>query len=64
MTKFELFQSNKNQQWYFHLKAGNGEIICQSEGYKSKQSAEKGIRSVKENASSAKVVEFEGQPQA
>ena len=38
--KFEIFQSEKNKQHYFRLKAGNGEIILASEGYVSKQGAE------------------------
>lgn len=37
--KFELF-TGTNDQWYFHLKAPNGEIILASEGYKTKQGAE------------------------
>merc|ERR550532_481404 len=55
--KFELFQSEKNAQFYFRLKAGNGEIILASEGYKKKAGAENGIRSVLENA--AKPERFE-----
>lgn len=47
--KFELFQGRDNQ-FYFRLKAGNGEIIGSSEGYVSKQGANGGINSVKENA--------------
>lgn len=47
--KFELFKG-ENDQYYFHLKAGNGEIILASEAYKQKGSAEKGIASVKANA--------------
>merc|ERR1712178_373357 len=45
-----LFQSEKNHEYYFHLKAGNGEIILQSEGYKAKAGAENGIKSVRENS--------------
>ena len=47
--KFEVLRS-KDQQFYFHLKAGNGEKILASEMYKAKASAEKGIDSVKANA--------------
>jgi len=50
MGKFELFKSEKNDQFYFRLKASNGEIILASEGYKAKAGAENGIRSVRENA--------------
>ncbi|RPE09732.1 DUF1508 domain-containing protein [Chitinophaga lutea] len=48
--KFELFQSSVNKQFYFRLKASNGEPILRSEGYVSKQSCENGIASVKKNA--------------
>merc|ERR1719412_3193719 len=50
LGKFELFQSEKNDEFYFRLKAGNGEIILASEGYKAKAGAENGIKSVRENA--------------
>lgn len=48
--KFQLFKSPENQQFYFRLKAKNGEIILSSEGYTSKQNAQQGIKSVKTNA--------------
>jgi amphi-Trp domain-containing protein len=47
--KFELFQG-ANDQWYFRLKAPNGEIILASEGYTSKEGALNGIESVRKNA--------------
>lgn len=47
--KFELF-TDKAGEFRFRLKAGNGEIILASEGYKQRASAENGINSVKENA--------------
>jgi amphi-Trp domain-containing protein len=46
--KFEIFKG-ADKQWYFHLKAANGEIILASEGYKRKQGAENGISAVKSN---------------
>lgn len=50
--KFEIFQSSKNDQYYFRLKAaGNWEIILGSEGYTTKSSCQSGIESVKENSS-------------
>ena len=50
-SKFELFQSKKNDEFYFHLKAaGNSEIILDSEGYTTKASCLNGIESVKENS--------------
>lgn len=48
--KFQLFKSKKNSQYYWRLRAKNNEIILQSEGYKTKQSAENGIESVRKNA--------------
>ncbi len=47
--KFELFKGGQDQ-WYFHLKAPNGETILASEGYASKQGAMNGIESVKKHA--------------
>ncbi|MCA2007582.1 YegP family protein [Tritonibacter mobilis] len=48
--KFELYTDNAGE-YRFRLKAGNGENILASEGYKQKSSAENGIESVKKNAS-------------
>jgi len=45
---FETFRG-EDGQYYFRLRAGNGEIVLQSEGYKAKQSALDGIASVREN---------------
>jgi len=47
--KFEIFTGD-NGQTYWRLKAGNGEVILTSQGYKSKDAAENGIESVKTNA--------------
>jgi len=50
MGKFVL--SNRvNGQYYFVLKAGNGEIILSSEGYTTKSGCLNGIESVKINSS-------------
>lgn len=46
---FELFK-DKSDEFRFRLKAGNGEIILASEGYKQRASAENGIESVRANA--------------
>jgi uncharacterized protein YegP (UPF0339 family) len=54
MAKFEIKKA-KNDEYYFHLKAGNGETILASEMYVSKASAENGIESVKKNAPVATV---------
>ena len=44
--KFEIFLA-KNNEFYFRLKAGNGEIILGSEGYTTKANCTNGIESVK-----------------
>ena len=40
----------KDGQDYFVLKAGNGETILQSEGYKARKSCANGIESVRKNS--------------
>jgi uncharacterized protein len=47
---FEITRSAKSGEFYFHLKASNGEIILRSEGYTKKASAVNGIESVKKNS--------------
>lgn len=47
--KFEVYK-DKAGQHRFRLKAGNGEIILTSEGYKDKAGCANGIASVKKNA--------------
>ncbi len=49
-AKYDLKKS-KNEQFYFNLKAGNGEIILTSEMYKAKDGALNGIESVRKNSS-------------
>ena len=55
-AKFEVFQS-KNGDFRFRLKAANGEIVAQSQGYTTKSACLNGIESIKTNAASAEVVE-------
>lgn len=47
--KFELY-TDKAGEFRFRLKAGNGQTILASEGYKQRASAVNGIESVKKNA--------------
>lgn len=47
--KFEIY-TDKAGETRFRLKAGNGQVILASEGYKQKASALKGIESVRKNA--------------
>ncbi|EGR3965984.1 YegP family protein [Vibrio cholerae] len=52
--KYELKKSSNNQ-FYFVLKATNGQVIATSEMYTTKQNAINGIESVKANANSQTV---------
>ena len=45
-AKFEIFLGT-NRQYYFRLKASNGEKILASEGYTTKANCQNGIQSVK-----------------
>jgi len=45
-----VVSKGKDGQDYFVLKAGNGQIILQSEGYKSRKSCANGIESVRKNS--------------
>lgn len=47
--KFTIFKGS-NDQYYFNLKASNGEKVLSGEGYISKSSCLNGIESVKTNA--------------
>ena len=47
-AKFTVFQGADGDT-YFNLRAGNGEIVLQSEGYEDKSGALNGIESVREN---------------
>ncbi len=49
MGKFEI-KLAKNGQYYFNLKAGNGQVILSSEMYTTLKACENGVASVKKNA--------------
>ena len=51
--KFQLFQSDANGEFYFRLRAGNGEPVLASEGYTTKENCMNGISSVKINSQRA-----------
>ena len=52
--KFVL-KKGSTGKYHFNLVASNGQVIATSESYESKQSALKGIESVKTNAPGAEV---------
>ena len=55
-SKFEIFKFEN--QFFFRLKAPNGEEIALSQPYNSRSNCEKGIESVKRNASIAEVIDL------
>lgn len=57
MGKFEIFKG-KDGQYYFHLKADNGQIVAASEGYTTKQGAQIGIAAIRRYASTAVTVDL------
>lgn len=54
MGKFEVYKSDKNEEFRFRLLASNGQNILSSEGYSSKTACLNGVESVKKNGVSAK----------
>jgi uncharacterized protein YegP (UPF0339 family) len=55
--KFEINRS-KNNQFYFNLKAGNGQTIVTSETYTTKQNCENGIEITKRDVYEANIVDL------
>ncbi|MBL7729510.1 MAG: YegP family protein [Dinghuibacter sp.] len=49
MGKFTIKTGNDGQ-FYFNLKADNGQVILTSEGYKARAGCDNGIESVRKNA--------------
>jgi uncharacterized protein len=45
-----VITKGKDNKFYFNLKAGNGEVILTSQGYKAKADCLNGIESVKKNS--------------
>lgn len=50
MTGKFIVTKGKDDKFYFNLKAGNGEVILTSQGYKAKSDCMNGIESVKQNS--------------
>jgi uncharacterized protein YegP (UPF0339 family) len=45
-----VITKGKDSKFYFNLKASNGEVILQSQGYKDRKSCENGVQSVRNNS--------------
>jgi uncharacterized protein YegP (UPF0339 family) len=55
MSKLEVFPFI-NGEWGFRLKASNGKIVAQGEGYKRRSGAMAGARAVQRAAARARLV--------
>jgi uncharacterized protein YegP (UPF0339 family) len=57
MIKFEIYQSPIDRLWRWRLWAANNRIVCWSEGYSSKQEAQRSVNWVKAYANAAPVIQ-------
>lgn len=57
--KFEVFEG-KDGQWYVRLRARNGEIVAQSEGYESEGAAREAPQAIVEAAMSTTALFLSG----
>jgi uncharacterized protein len=62
LAKFEIMKSTNSwqQQFYWHLKADNGEIIARGEMYVNKQACIDCVNKIKQLAPNASVVDLTG----
>lgn len=59
-SHYDVFKSDKDGKWYWHLIGKNGEIQDRSsEGYETEEHAKEGVASAK--ASSQEAAEVEGE---
>lgn len=56
-AKFEVFCGKGSQPWRWRLKAANGRVVAQSEGYKTKAGAERGVDACRRAALDSIVVD-------
>jgi uncharacterized protein YegP (UPF0339 family) len=54
--KFEIYKDHA-EKFRWRLRASNDEEIASGQGYESKEGAMRGVESVKNNASKAKIVD-------
>ncbi len=47
--KFEVFQNQKDQKYYFRLRNTKGDILMKGQGYSTKRTCMNGIESVRKN---------------
>lgn len=57
-SKIEVFQSDKNGEWYFRVVARNHKTVAQSEGYTRKADCFRGIEALKRAVEISEVVDL------
>lgn len=55
MAHFNVFKG-KNKQWYWHFVGNNGEIMSQSEGYRTRYGARRGAKRFSFYAARAEII--------
>lgn len=60
-ARFEIHKGTGNQPYWWRLLGDNSEILCHSESYSSKSSAQTGIAAVKRVAGSAPTSDLTGE---
>ena len=56
LPQYEVFPDGSGG-WRYRLRASNGEIVAQSEGYTSRKDARRGVRAARVASLTAKVVD-------
>jgi uncharacterized protein YegP (UPF0339 family) len=56
--RFEIVKSDKTGQFFFRIRATNGNVLASSEQYTDKRSAVSACESIKKNAGGAEIVEL------
>lgn len=56
--RFEIVKSEKTGQFFFRIRATNGNVLANSEQYADKRSAVAACESIKKNAGDAEIVEL------
>lgn len=52
------YKQGKDGKWYFNVRAANGEIVAQSEGYEKLESAQHGVRVLRDLLNSRSLTQF------
>lgn len=47
LYRFQFWRSPADNKWYWHLVAGNNEIVAQGQGYSRKRDLRRGLRRIR-----------------